>query len=251
MESQESYKQAYALHYKTGDTEKASTLYQEILAKFPNTKEASYARTQLENIAKDSNLVTKAGEWNGPKGTQDESIEGEAQTAVSTFPCPACEKSVSQAAAACPGCGHPLLVERKTAEQTTTTAKETTETLATCLLIVPIVGLLLLWFWVGESMLLHANANLTTTALIVLISSAVLGAVDASQIGMTKKEGAGPFTVAIAMVLLWLVAFPWYLSARKKVGAKSYGAVGLLLTILFVGSYFAITMMISEAVNRF
>ncbi len=44
------YAEAYAAHYTTKDLHKAIDLYKGITATHPNTKEADYSRTQIQNI---------------------------------------------------------------------------------------------------------------------------------------------------------------------------------------------------------
>ena len=49
-EAGEQYVEAYAAHYTTKDLHKAIDLYKGIMAAYPNTKEAEYSRTQIQNI---------------------------------------------------------------------------------------------------------------------------------------------------------------------------------------------------------
>jgi uncharacterized protein YbjQ (UPF0145 family) len=48
--SESYYKMAYGLHYDNKDYEPAFVLYEKILTDFPDSKEAGYAKTQIENI---------------------------------------------------------------------------------------------------------------------------------------------------------------------------------------------------------
>lgn len=51
------YAAAYAVHYKTKDLNEALDLYEGVMAAHPDTNEAEYSRTQIQNIAK--SLVPK------------------------------------------------------------------------------------------------------------------------------------------------------------------------------------------------
>jgi hypothetical protein len=51
------YKTAHDAHYKTKDLRKALDLYTSVVDAYPDTREAEYSRTQIQNIAK--NLVPK------------------------------------------------------------------------------------------------------------------------------------------------------------------------------------------------
>lgn len=54
MNSSELYKEAYALHYKDDDYEGALEKYKEIQILHPDSEEASWATSQIENINKAS-----------------------------------------------------------------------------------------------------------------------------------------------------------------------------------------------------
>ena len=49
-EAGKQYAEAYASHYTTKDLHEALELYKAIMAEHPNTKEAEYSRTQIQNI---------------------------------------------------------------------------------------------------------------------------------------------------------------------------------------------------------
>jgi hypothetical protein len=51
-EAGKQYAGAYAAHYTTKDLHKAIGLYKGIMAGHPNTKEAEYSLTQIQNIVK-------------------------------------------------------------------------------------------------------------------------------------------------------------------------------------------------------
>ena len=46
------YAEAHAAHYTTKDLHEALDLYKGVMAAHPNTKEAEYSQTQIENIVK-------------------------------------------------------------------------------------------------------------------------------------------------------------------------------------------------------
>jgi hypothetical protein len=51
------YAAAYAMHYKNKNLNEALDLYEGLMAAHPDTNEAEYSRTQIQNIAK--SLVPK------------------------------------------------------------------------------------------------------------------------------------------------------------------------------------------------
>lgn len=50
VNSKELYKQAYDYHYNTNEFSKALELYKQIISQFPESPEAGYSETQIENI---------------------------------------------------------------------------------------------------------------------------------------------------------------------------------------------------------
>jgi hypothetical protein len=46
------YATAHAMHYKTKDLNEALGLYEGVMAAYPDTPEAEYSRSQIQNIAK-------------------------------------------------------------------------------------------------------------------------------------------------------------------------------------------------------
>ena len=52
-EAAQQYAAAHAAHYTTKNLHRALELYRGIMAVHPNTQEAEYSRTQIQNIAKD------------------------------------------------------------------------------------------------------------------------------------------------------------------------------------------------------
>lgn len=52
MESSELYQAAYSLHYEKDDYDAAVAKYNEVIGQFPDSQEAGWAKTQLQNIDK-------------------------------------------------------------------------------------------------------------------------------------------------------------------------------------------------------
>ena len=59
---------------------------------------------------------------------------------------------------------------------------------------------------------------------ILILLSSIWAGIDSSKIELKKyKSGIayGPIVLAILCILLWIVAFPWYLVVRAKIKAGS------------------------------
>ncbi|MGE9270704.1 MAG: hypothetical protein ACQKBU_07860 [Verrucomicrobiales bacterium] len=119
-----------------------------------------------------------------------------------------------------------------------TSANQSTETIGVLLLLIPLVGAVLAWFWIGSMNLLQGPASSLNAVIAgVVLSTAILIGVEANLLGMGRskaKGDTGPLAWGILTVLLWIVAYPWYLGARKKYGAKNMVFGGVLVALLFV-----------------
>lgn len=121
------------------------------------------------------------------------------------------------------------------------------EALGTLLVAIPLLATLLVWLWVGQMNLLQdPTGSLTMLSLVTVGLTALLMAVEASQLGMGRRAGkngkqqSGPVAWFIAGCVLWLVAFPWYLSARGQYGRRGLGIAGVLMAVIFTFSVFSL-----------
>ncbi|HTA91548.1 MAG TPA: hypothetical protein VK745_18320 [Polyangiaceae bacterium] len=111
----------------------------------------------------------------------------------------------------------------------------------------PFFSGVLVWLWVGNMNLLQdPEGTLFTLVAVTVLGTAVLMAVEASQLGMGTendsrgKKGTGPIAWFLAACVMWLVAFPWYLDQRRYYGRKPLAIGGILVMLFFLGSSFAI-----------
>lgn len=121
------------------------------------------------------------------------------------------------------------------------------------ILLLPLGATVLIWVWVGNMNLLQDPATaLAMVGLSTILVTAVLVAVEASQLGMGKnpvengKKGNGPVTWFFGTLLAWIVMFPWYLSKRRWYGKRSFAVVGMLVALVFCGSWATLGMMIEQ-----
>jgi hypothetical protein len=120
------------------------------------------------------------------------------------------------------------------------------EALGTMIVAVPFIATILIWFWVGSMNLFqNPGGTLTLLTLGTVISTAILIAVEASQLGMGSrvdsrgKKGSSPAAWFVLSCLLWFVAFPWYLDQRRHYGRRPLVVAGILIGLVFIGSSFA------------
>lgn len=84
--SQALYKRAYDAHYKESDYDKALLNYNLVIEHFPDSAEANYARTQLENLnsSKDKLLKQRVKSDVAPKCKTEAEIAGDGALAAKT-----------------------------------------------------------------------------------------------------------------------------------------------------------------------
>ena len=122
---------------------------------------------------------------------------------------------------------------------------EGSELLGILLLLIPPISTFLIFFWVGNMILIQGpGSTLMGLVCATVLGTAVLAAVEASQIGMGSatdidkrgKRRSGPVAWFFVMTLLWLLGYPMYLFWRSRYGRKNLVVGGVLVTLLFTGT---------------
>jgi hypothetical protein len=113
------------------------------------------------------------------------------------------------------------------------------------LLTIPIIGIVLLLTWVAGVALIQGPGSMTNLIVaLVVISTAILAAIEASKLGMQAdpKEGNySPTQWAFSILLMWFISYPWYLFKRRRFGRANLLVPGIIVSVLFVG---VVTVMI-------
>ncbi len=158
-----------------------------------------------------------------------------------TKPCPFCGEKILAVAIKCKHCGSDLQAQAGSA------AKKPGEALGILMLVLPLVGVALIWLWIANMNLLQGPRTALGVVLgLVVLGTAALAAVEASQLGMGSrpdskgKQGSGPITWFFGTVLLWIICFPLYLFQRSRYGATNLLIGGVGTALLFGGSAYLI-----------
>lgn len=125
------------------------------------------------------------------------------------------------------------------------TASEPSETLGILILILPAVATAVMLFAAfGIIPLTTIGLGILVVSTIILTS--ILIAVEAGNLGMGSevngKPTTGPVSWFIGCLLLWIVVFPAYLSARSRFGVHNYLVSGGLIAIVFTVTLFFLAL---------
>jgi hypothetical protein len=94
------------------------------------------------------------------------------------------------------------------------------------------------------NLLQRPDQTLTGVGVVTILLTAALVAAEASQLGMgsktnpkSGKKDSGPVVWFIAMLMCWIIVYPWYLFTRSRYGKKNMIVGGLLVGAIFLGSW--------------
>jgi len=106
------------------------------------------------------------------------------------------------------------------------------------LLIIPIVSLILIWFWIGSMNLLqNPGSTLTGLVVVTIIITAIIAAMEVNAFQKTsQKKVESPLSYFLIITLLWIVGYPLYFYRRRKWGFSNLFIGGILVMIIFVFS---------------
>jgi predicted RNA-binding Zn-ribbon protein involved in translation (DUF1610 family) len=165
-----------------------------------------------------------------------------------TKPCPMCGEQILATAKKCKHCGEYLDASlRATAKPT----KEPPDALGVVIMLLPLASAALMWFWISSMNLLqNPSSTLAGIAIVTVIVTAALMAVEASRLGMGgKRDGkatTGPAGWFLCGLGIWIIAFPAYLYWRSKFGVKNYVVGGLVSALIFYAVAFGLAFAIEQ-----
>lgn len=130
----------------------------------------------------------------------------------------------------------PPLAVHPVASIATSERSKPDETLGIIILVLPLIGIFMIWY--------SPVAFSLQLAALTVVSTAILVGIDANKLGVGKdkkfdkkgreKRQTGPIGWAIFVMLVWLVGFPSYLYWRSRYGAKNMLIGGIGVAILFL-----------------
>ena len=109
------------------------------------------------------------------------------------------------------------------------------------LLAIPLVTTMLILFWVsGMNLLQSPGDTMTLLMLATVLGTAIVAAMEASKVGMKSDRKKGTYSPTewfFIIVLLWIIGYPVYLYKRKHYGLDNRLVTGILVALIFVGSW--------------
>lgn len=149
--------------------------------------------------------------------------------------CPFCAEQILAAAQKCKHCNSNLN------EANSIKPSETHQSYDVYLLAIPLVGTMLVWFWIsGLNLFQSPGSKMALILVAVVLGTGIVAAMEANKVGMTSDRKKGTYSSTswfFIISLLWVVGYPAYLFKRREFGLKNRLAAGLAVAFVFVGSW--------------
>lgn len=151
--------------------------------------------------------------------------------------CPFCGEEILAIAKKCKHCGSNL----EEASATEPLVSKPAADYGMFLLAIPVIATVLIWFWVSSMNLLQSPGSTMDLIMIAtILGTAIVAAMEASKVGMKSDKNKGTYSPTawfFIITFLWIVGYPAYLLKRKHSGLTNRLVAGILIALVFVGSF--------------
>jgi hypothetical protein len=163
--------------------------------------------------------------------------------------CPFCAEEILVAAQKCKHCNSNLN-EEAAAVAVATEATDATKSYDVFLLAIPLVGTMLVWFWIsGLNLFQSPGSKMALIMVLVILGTGTVAAMEANKVGMTSDRAKGTYSSTswfFIISLLWVVGYPAYLYKRRDFGLKNRLIPGIAVAAMFIGSWMLMNSAIED-----
>jgi len=158
------------------------------------------------------------------------------------------DEIMSQEVKSCPFCGEEILAiaqkcKHCSSDLNSENSAESAESPSydMFLLAIPLIGTMLVWFWIsGLNLFQSPGSKLSLILIAVILGTSIVAAMEANKVGMKSDKKKGTYSSTswfFIITLLWVVGYPAYLYKRRQFGLKNRLLAGVAVTFVFLGSW--------------
>lgn len=159
--------------------------------------------------------------------------------------CNRCDLEFDTALRHCPRCSSDVFgtETHTTYTKPKVSAENINENFGVFLISIPILSAFLCIYWVGQMNLLeNPISKLGILMVLTLFGTAISASMECSKYGRDN-----PIAEFAGFILLWVIAYPYYLYKRKAYGLRNLSVLGSVVAAIYLASSFFVYYRIIEA----
>jgi hypothetical protein len=113
---------------------------------------------------------------------------------------------------------------------------------------------MLIWFWVaGMNLLQRPGDTMNLIMVATVVGTAIVASMEAGKVRMESDRRKGTYSPTswfFLITLLWIVGYPAYLLKRRHYGLKNRIVAGVMVALLFMGSWSVMAAAIDSQITK-